>query len=309
MGLLKQTKAWLNTNCNTDLHGKTIVITGATSGVGFKEAEIALYLGMNVIIGGRNAKKAEMCINGLLGEYPDAHLEYLPLDLCEMESIDTFVNEIVSRQLDIDVFVNNAGALAHPGKKTGNGFDLVIGTNYLGVFRLTEGLMPYLNNLGHDVTYINTVSAIIRLAGKIDYDDFYCERHPGKLNVYGRSKLCLAGYTYALAKQNEKGNVKILMNHPGATVTPLGLNAYGRWAKRLAVPFRRMMNSPEKSALSVAYIMGQEVSAGDIVGPCHGFWLWGYPEVNRVPKRIKFDANELISFTRNEIDRALCTDK
>jgi len=305
MGLTKETVAWLRANCHADLSGKTIVITGATSGVGFKEAEIALYLGMKVIIACRNTQKAEACRKGLLSEYPDSDIEYLQLDLSDLASIDSFVNEIIGRQQDVDVFVNNAGALHHPGEKTKDGFDLVIGTNYMGVFRLTEGLLPYLKSLDHGVTYINTVSAIIRLAGKIDYDDFYCERHPGRLTVYGRSKICLATYTYALAKQNEESNVKIVMNHPGATITPLGLNAYGRWANSLAGPFSRLMNSPEKSALSVAYILGHDVPAGGIAGPKRGFWLWGYPAINRLPGRVQNDANELITFTEGEIAEAL----
>ena len=122
--------------------------------------------------------------------------------------------------------------------------------------------------------------------------------------VYARSKLCLAKYTYAQAKRYEGSNVRILMNHPGMTITPMGLNAIGKGIRWLAPIVRPLSNSPEKSALSVAYILSHEIPVGSIVGPNKGFGGWGYPEKNRVGRRVKDGAEELIRFTNSKIEKA-----
>ena len=91
------------------------------------------------------------------------------------------------------------------------------------------------------------------------------------------------------------------MNHPGIAITPLGLNAYGAKVKKLAKVFGHIFNSPEKSSLSVAYIASHDVPPGSIVGPNRFFGGWGYPEINRVSRKVKSGADELAAFTEKEI--------
>ena len=305
MSISDKTKQWLNENCNISLKGKTILVTGANSGVGFKTAEIAVYLGADVILACRNPEKAASARDDLLKDYPCASVTVMQLDLARLSSIDAFAKELQSSKVDIDAFVNNAGAFRQPGKKTADGFDLVIGTNYIGTYYLSERVLPYLASLPHEVVCVNTISMIHKIA-KVDYEDFYYER--GKryraFPVYARSKLCLARYTYAQAKRYAGSNVRIVMNHPGMTVTPMGLNAFGKSVRRLARFVGPLSNSPEKSALSLAYILSHDVPAGAIVGPNRGFGGWGYPEINRVGRRVKEGAEELIRFTDREIEKA-----
>ena len=94
------------------------------------------------------------------------------------------------------------------------------------------------------------------------------------------------------------------MNHPGMTIMPMGLNAFGNGVRRLSRIAGSLSNSPEKSALSIAYIVSHEIPAGSIVGPNKGFGGWGYPEINRVGRRVKEGAEELIRFTDREIGNA-----
>ena len=94
------------------------------------------------------------------------------------------------------------------------------------------------------------------------------------------------------------------MNHPGMTVTPMGLNAFGTPVRRISDRFGALFNSPEKSALSLAYILSHDVPAGSIVGPNKGFGGWGYPEENRIVRRVTVGAEELIRFTDEEIEKA-----
>ena len=136
----------------------------------------------------------------------------------------------------------------------------------------------------------------------MDYSDFWFEKPPYRtLAVYGRSKLCLARYTLALAQRYAGTNVSVYMNHPGVAITPLGLDAFGGWARVFAVPIRPLLNSPEKSALSFAYIMAHDLPAGAIVGPNRFFGALGYPKENRVPPHVREGADELIAFTEREI--------
>ena len=178
MSLSDKTKRWLNENCGISLKGRTVLVTGANSGVGFKTAEIALYLGANVILACRSTEKAAAARAELLRDYPEATVTVMRLDLASLAAIDAFVEELRTNAVDIDAFVNNAGVFRQPGKKTADGFDLVIGTNYIGTYYLTEQLLPYLAARAHEVVYVNTVSIIHKIA-TVDYGDFYYERQSG----------------------------------------------------------------------------------------------------------------------------------
>ena len=305
MSLTDKTKRWLKENCNISLKGKTVLVTGANSGVGFKTAEISAYLGADVIIACRSMERAKEACQKLISDNPKASISVMQLNLASLSSIEAFCEELVSNKVDIDVFVNNAGAFSQPDKKTADGFDLVIGTNYIGTYYLSERLLPYLSSLPHEVVYVNTISIIHKIA-TVDYADFYYERgkHYRAFPVYARSKLCLARYTYAQAKRYAGSNVRIMMNHPGMTITPMGLNALGNGISWLADIIKPLSNSPEKSALSIAYILSREIPAGSIIGPNKGFGGWGYPEINRIGHRVKEGAEELIRFTNNEIEKA-----
>ena len=131
MGLAEKTKRWLQTNCDTSLKGKTVLVTGANSGVGFKTAEIAVYLGADVILACRSMEKAVAARAELLRDYPDASVTVMHLDLAGFAAINAFVEELRTKAVDIHAMVNNAGVFRQPGKKTADGFDLVIGANYI----------------------------------------------------------------------------------------------------------------------------------------------------------------------------------
>lgn len=298
MSLTVKTKKWIENNAPVSLKGKTVVVTGANSGVGYKTAETMLYLGADVILACRNQQRAGAARETLAAGYPESKVSVMPLDLADFASIDAFVESLKGR--DIDVFVNNAGALHQPGKKTRQGFDLVMGTNYIGTYYLTQKLLPSLQSLPHEVAYFNTISLLYK-AGTVDFEDFYYTRNYHAMPVYNRSKMCLAKYTYHTARKLEGTNVRMYMCHPGISITPLGLNAVAPVISYLGNLFRWMFNSPEKSSLSVAYALSRSLPVGTIVGPRKGFGGWGYPEVNPICKEATRGAEELIAFTEREI--------
>ena len=302
MALSIKTKKWLKKNANLSLKGKTVLITGANSGIGYKETELMLYLGADVIMACRNLQKAEKAREALLQEYPDASITLMELDMASLASIDRFAERFSQEKVDVDYFVNNAGVFHQPNQKTADGLELVIGTNYVGVYYLTEKLLPYLQTLPHKVGYVNTVSIIHKIA-KIKYQDFYYTKKYKNFGAYARSKLCLARYTYALANRCKDSNVQVWMIHPGIAMTPLGLNAFGGKVKGAASFFRGLFNAPEKSALALAYLTARQAEVGSIIGPNVLFGGWGYPKKNRILRKVKVGADELIDFTEREIHR------
>ena len=281
--------------------GKSVLITGAAGSVGLKTAEVMIYLKAKVIMACRNAEKAQRARAALLAEYPDAEIRILCLDLADLGCIDGFVRQIKETGTDIDVFLNNAGVFHKPGERTADGFDKVLGTNYLGVYYLTESILPYLETLPHEVLYVNTVSIVNKIA-TVDYGDFFYSENYNNFSVYARSKLCLSRYTLELSKRCEGTNIRALMCHPGIVMTPLSVGAFGNTVKRLSEVFGGIFNSPEKSSLALPFIMANDVPAGSIVGPSKLFGGWGYPEINKIPRRVKTGGTELLDFSQKQIN-------
>ena len=304
MALCNKTITWLRDNRPLDMSGKTVVITGANSGIGFKSAEIMAFLGANVIMACRNEEKAEAAASEIRKDLPEANIRVMRLDLASLSSVHSFTDRIEAEGMDIDVFLSNAGVFKKKGMTTKDGFDLVLGTNYIGAYYLMELLLPYIKSIPHRVTYINTVSIIHKL-GTVDYEDFFFGKRYGDLKVYARSKLCLAKYTYYRAKQYENSSVKIVMSHPGISITPLGANAFGKLVKYLSGKLGGLFNSPEKSALALPFILANDVPAGSITGPRGLINGWGLPSLNRTLRKVKTGGAELDGFTRKQIEKRI----
>ncbi|MBP5618705.1 MAG: SDR family NAD(P)-dependent oxidoreductase [Clostridia bacterium] len=296
MSLSRATLRWLDKNGPASLEGRRVLVTGANSGVGFKTAEVAIHLGAAVVLACRNLQRAAGAKAALLKEYPGAVIDLMTLDLADLASVAAFAARLEEEKVDLDVFVNNAGVFHLPGQKTADGFDRVMGTNYLGVYALSEAVLPYLATLPHGVTYVNTVSLIHKFA-KVD-DSPLDGKKLGNVAAYADSKLCLARYTYALAARYKDTNVRVVMCHPGIAITPLGLKAVGPIAK-LEPVLGWLFQSPEKASLSVPYLLAHERPAGSITGPTKLLGGWGYPKPNKVSRKVTGDASALIQATEN----------
>ena len=284
VSLSEKTVRYLREECSCSLKGKTIAITGASSGIGMKTAETLLFLGASIIMACRNPGKAEEVRRQLLEEYPQAEIRILPLDLADFRSIDMFAEQLP----DVDVFIHNAGVFHRPDEKTKDGFDLVMGTNYLGVCRLNRKLFPRFLECGHEVVCIHTISVIHKIA-KVDFRHFCDSR-----GAYARSKLCLARYSRYLAEKYAGTNIRVVMSHPGIAITPIARHVFGPlYILAKIAPF----NSAEKSSLAAAWILSHPVPDGSVVGPNRLLCGWGYPSINRPCRKASQDIEPLIART------------
>ena len=160
-------KTW-STEQITDQTGRTILVTGATRGIGRETARVLADKGAKVIIAARNESKAKKVISELKQVQPDADLHVRKLDLTSLASIKAFATEFQKEFRKLDVLINNAGIMACPGGQTEDGFELQMGTNHLGHFALTLQLLP---TIKQTVNARIVVSSSAHRIGKIQLDD------------------------------------------------------------------------------------------------------------------------------------------
>ena len=275
--LTDKTIGYINGHCGS-LSGKTIVVTGANSGIGYKATEELVFLGARVIMACRSIPKAQTARESLLKDHPEAHIEIRHLDLAGKTSIEAFADGLIKDNIDIDAFVSNAGIFRIQGR-TEDGEDIVMGTNFTGTIYIVERLLPYLESLPHKVkiTFTTSISYVL---GERSLTEDYSKM--SALRLYATSKLRLTRYALNLDESLKGSNVEVILTHPGISITPIADKAFSKTFMKIAHPLGRLLiQSPEKSALAVPYVLSNDVESGNIYGP-NGFLCgWGYPERNR----------------------------
>lgn len=280
-----------------DVEGKTIIITGGNAGIGFTSAKYACYLKMKVIIACRNENKGIKAIDELKKEFPDADIKLMFLDVSEEASIVNFVNKIKDEKIDLDVFYHNAGVYRLPYQLKENK-ELIASTNYYGPYMLTSLLLPYLKSLNHDVKMVFTSSIAAKWASN-NIDMLTPTEKVSRMTRYSNSKL-LDAYLFKYLFDNDKGNVKYYLSHPGVTGTNLFTNAYKSklFVKIVNLFMKIFANKLWKSSLSITRILDKNTKEGCFYGPTHLYGAKGYPKENKfLDKRYKF-VNEVIDKTK-----------
>jgi NAD(P)-dependent dehydrogenase (short-subunit alcohol dehydrogenase family) len=203
--------------------GRRIVITGANSGTGKEAARRLAIAGADVILAVRTPSKGEAARAEIEAEVPDARLEVRQLDLADLSSVRDFATGIVADGRPLHVLVNNAGVMA-PRRRflTAQGFELQLGSNFLGPFALTELLLPRL--LVADDPRVVTMSSTVAQIGRIHLDDLNGDRRRyRRWTEYGQSKLADLLMATRLAEiASERGwRLRSMGAHPGYTRTNL----------------------------------------------------------------------------------------
>ncbi|MFI8567876.1 SDR family oxidoreductase [Rhodococcus sp. NPDC078407] len=204
-----------------DLTGKRAVVTGASDGIGTVIATRLARAGAEVVMPVRSAGKGERAAESIRTAVPGAQITTRTLDLSSLDSVATLTSELISEGRPIDVLVNNAGVMQPPERQvTQDGFELQFGTNHLGHFALTLGLLPLLRAGGARVTHQTSIAA---RSGNINWDDLNWERSYDVMKAYSQSKIAVALFARELDARSRAGGWGITSNvaHPGISPTNL----------------------------------------------------------------------------------------
>ena len=206
------------------LDDKFILITGATSGIGF---ETALYLsgqGANVILAGRNETRCQKSITQILEAHPNAYVDYLVADLSVLEQTRRMAEAFLSRYRRLDVLINNAGAIFLTRRYTPDGLESTFAVNHLSVFLLTELLMETVKTTAKEVgeARIINVSSNAHYGAKINFNDLGSEYNYHPMRVYGMSKLANVLHAFELDRRLKGQGITVNALHPGLVATNIG---------------------------------------------------------------------------------------
>lgn len=260
---------WTSTDI-PDLVGRTAVVTGASSGLGFITARELARAGARVVLAVRNASKGEQAAAGIGG-----HTEVRQLDVSSLASVRAFA----------DSLINNAGIMQVPESRTADGFELQAATNYLGPFALTNLLLPQITGR------VVTLSSQLHRMGHARADDLnWDKRRYNALGAYCDSKLDDLLFAFELQRRLTAAgsSVRSIAAHPGIATTSLAAHAGGLTALISRLTF--LQNDPEHGALPTLYAATQDVPGGSYVGPDGIASIKGYPKIGK-PSRAARDAD------------------
>ncbi|MFD5315871.1 SDR family oxidoreductase [Streptomyces sp. NPDC127098] len=204
-----------------DLSGKLAVVTGASDGIGFVIATRLAGAGAEVIIPARNPAKGEQAADRLRGLVPGARITTRTLDLASLDSVTALTDQLVGEGRPIHILINNAGVMHPPSHQTTkDGFELQFGTNHLGHFALTQGLLPLLSAGRARVTHQTSVAA---RSGGINWDDLNWDRDYDVMKAYRQSKIAVGLFARELDARSAAAGWGITSNlsHPGVSPTNL----------------------------------------------------------------------------------------
>ncbi|MBM0127594.1 SDR family oxidoreductase [Pimelobacter simplex] len=203
-----------------ELDHLTIVVTGATSGIGRETARVLAGAGARVVLAGRDRNRLQTEREHILRGAPNAEIRTVSLDLTSLASVARAARQLNSTLERIDVLINNAGVMFTPFERTEDGFELQIGTNHLGHFLFTSLLEPLLLR-STSARVLNLSSGGHRL-GDVDLSDLLWERRDyDKFDAYGASKTANILFTVELEERLGSKDVHSYAIHPGTVLTDL----------------------------------------------------------------------------------------
>jgi NAD(P)-dependent dehydrogenase (short-subunit alcohol dehydrogenase family) len=253
--------------------GRTVVVTGASSGIGLQAARILAAFGAHVVLAVRNLEKGERAARALPGS-----TDVRRLDVADLASVRAFAQETGR----VDVLINNAGIMAVPFARSTDGFESQLATNHLGHFALTNLLLPELTDR------IVVVASAAHTSGRIDLDDLNWERRPYRpYAAYAQSKLANLLFLAELQRRLTAAGSTLRATgaHPGYTSTALQ-GGTGNWAfTRIADLGNRLIGMPAwQGALTTVYAATMDLPGNSYVGPHGPGGMLGWPTlVGRSP--------------------------
>ncbi len=239
---------------------KWAIITGADGGMGTEITRAVAEAGYHVLMACYQPKKAEGVRQQLIKETRNPHLEVLAIDLSSMDSVVSFANEVIRRNLSVSLLMNNAGTMEAGLHITTDGFERTVSVNYLGPFLLTHKLLPILVPGARIVNMVSCTYAI----GHLDFPDFYLRGRKGcflRIPIYSNTKLALMLFTLELSDRLKEKEITVNAADPGIVST--NIITMHQWFDPLTdILFRPFIRTPRQGAETAIGLLLNEKEAG-----------------------------------------------
>jgi NAD(P)-dependent dehydrogenase (short-subunit alcohol dehydrogenase family) len=234
------------------LEGRTVLVTGANSGIGRATAEGLAELGASVVLGCRNEEEGQKARVEIKEKTGNDQLDLLIFDLSDLQSVSRAAESFKKRYNKLDVLINNAGFMGYPDRRLSkDGNEIVLATNYLGHFALTLELLDYLMSSA-DGRIINLSSYTHRI-GRINWGDFQYENGYKAINAYAKSKLMMVLFTKYLADRLALSNLTVNAVDPGTVYTSID-KSYTKGFQLMYKIGRPFMRNTKKGAVSSIFL-------------------------------------------------------
>jgi NAD(P)-dependent dehydrogenase (short-subunit alcohol dehydrogenase family) len=289
-----------------DQTGRTVVVTGANSGLGFAASRVLAGKGATVVMACRSVDRGERAADEIRQVVPDADPDVRECDLASLSSVAAFAEGLRADYDELHALCNNAGVMAIPRSETEDGFETQFGVNHLGHFALTGHLLDLLVTTPGETRVVAHASGAHE-AGDIDFDDLHHEESYGKWEAYSQSKLANVLFAYELQRRldsaargaterssGEQGDPRdaagvedtlAVACHPGYADTALqarGPRQEGSTVKLYAMKAANavLAQSAEQGALPLLYAAtAEDIEGGEYVGPGGLLNVRGAPEI------------------------------
>jgi len=271
-----------------DCTHKTVVVTGANSGLGFEATKAFAANGATVIMACRSTDRGARAATEIRESVasPESKLDVRSCDLASLRSVESVASEVAEDYPSIDVLCNNAGVMAIPRQETEDGFEKQLGVNHLGHFALTGHLLDRLRRSDGESRVV-THSSGAHTAGELDFDDLHRTRSYGKWEAYGQSKLANLLFAYELQRRLDAAGVTNTISvacHPGYAATNLQYRGPKESGSAVRLTLMKIANTvvgqpAEDGALPLLYAAtAPNVGGGEYYGPGGLLNMRGAPE-------------------------------
>ncbi|KAM4602543.1 retinol dehydrogenase 13 isoform 2-T2 [Polymixia lowei] len=241
------------------LDGKTVLITGANTGIGKETAMDMACRGARVILACRDMTKAYIAADEIRQQSGNGNVVVKKLDLASLQSVRDLAKDVQKNEQRLDILINNAGIMMCPKWKTEDGFEMQFGVNHLGHFLLTNCLLDLLKKSAPSRIVI--VSSLAHKKGHIHFDDINFDKDYQREKSYRQSKLANVLFSRELAARLQGTGVTTYSLHPGVIRTELGRYLFptlALWKRIVAQPLLMLIKTPWEGAQTTIYCAVEE---------------------------------------------------
>ena len=279
--LLSNTKKNWDTKSIPDLKGKTALVTGSNSGLGYYTAKALAENNCHVILSCRTSEKSIATKNKLKKLIPQAQLSTIEIELSDFNDVSCKCDHISNQYENLDLLINNAGIMHPPKTLNSQGYEIQFAVNHLSHMLLTLKLIPLLEKINN--SRIVTVTSLAQFFGKLGWKNLKAENYYNKQESYATSKLANIMFALELSEKLKEKNILSLAAHPGIAKTNLfsaqrpNPSRFERFSLELFSP---IFQSAEMGALPQLYAAtSNSVKTGDHYGPKFNFR--GHPKLSK----------------------------